>query len=82
MNKIQRQRKRECEEVHEIFEGLNLRQMEHLLWLIADRIEIPHAFNDGVVRGMKIESVGINGSILQVNTDQFANHCDNMKKNG
>lgn len=82
MNKIQRQRKRECEEVHEIFEGLNLRQMEHLLWLIADRIEIPHAFNDGKVRGMKVESIVINGNMLQVNTDHFGNHCDNMKKNG
>tara|TARA_S200002703_G_scaffold159427_1_gene172869 strand:+ start:1513 stop:1764 length:252 start_codon:yes stop_codon:yes gene_type:complete len=79
MNK--RQRKRECEEVHEIYEGLNLRQMEHLLWLISDRIEIPHAFNDGVVREMEIESVVINGGKLGIITDQFKNHCDNMGKN-
>jgi len=79
MNKTKKQIQSEYAYVHEIFEGLNLRQMEHLLWLMSDRIEIPHAFNDGVVRGMKIESCGINGTIIQVNTQEFANHCENVK---
>jgi hypothetical protein len=78
MKPTKEQIRKEFKAVHDIYEGLNLRQMTHLLYLMSDRIEIPHAFNDGKTVGMKIEDVGINGTIIQVNTDCFSNHCENL----
>jgi len=73
----EQKRIKEIQEVHEIYEGLNLRQMEHLLYLMKDRIVIPHAFNDGVCRDMEIDYVAINGAMIGIVTDFFANHLDN-----
>lgn len=70
---------KECEEVHEIYQSLNIRQMAHLIFLMSKHIEIPHAFNDGVVRGMEVSDVFPNGSIIQINTRDFSNHVDNME---
>ena len=79
---IERNQK-EHKKVHKIYEGLNLREMEHLLFLLCERVKIPHAFNDGIVKDMEVENVIINGVYLGIITDQFANHCENTanKKN-
>jgi len=70
----------EFEKVLEIYKDLSLNQMEHLLNLMWKHIEIPH-YQDGVVRSFEVESVCLNGAILQINTDVFANHCNNLNKN-
>jgi len=70
----------EYQEVHEIYEGLNLRQMEHLLFLMSDRIDIPYIDKDGVVNSYKVDSCNINGIHIQLNTDAFAKHCEELDK--
>ncbi len=80
MRVTQKQRQREWEEAVEIYKGLNLRQQKNLLWLLSDKIDIPHAFNDGCIRDLEVNNVVINGTRLGIITDQFANHCENIEK--
>ena len=77
MKQTKQQIRKEYDTVHEVFESLNMRQMTHLLYLMSDMIDIPHAFNDGKVIGMSVVTVGINGNKIQINTDFFTNHMEN-----
>lgn len=70
----------EFKKVLEIYKDLSLNQMEHLLNLMSKHIDIPH-YQDGVIRSFQVESVCLNGATLQINTDVFANHCNNLNKN-
>lgn len=70
----------EFQKVLEIYKDLSLNQMEHLLNLMSKHIEIPH-YQDGVTRSFEVESVCLNGAILQINTDVFANLCIKLNKN-
>ena len=69
----------EFQQVLEIYKDLSLNQMEHLLNLMSKHIDIPH-YEDGVVKSLEVESVYMNGTILQLNTDAFADHCNNLNK--
>lgn len=75
------QKRTRLEEILEFYQGMSLADMETILWMMSDRITIPHAFNDGVTRGMEVESICLNGCEVQINTNIFANHCDNLDGN-
>lgn len=69
----------EFQKVLEIYKDLSLNQMEHLLNLMSKHIDIPH-YQDGVTKSLEVDSVYMNGAILQLNTDAFADYCNNLNK--
>jgi len=69
----------EFQQVLEIYKDLSLNQMEHLLNLMSKHIDIPH-YQDGVTKSLEVDSVYMNGATLQLNTDVFADHCNNLNK--
>lgn len=64
------QRNKEYEVVHEIYESLNLRQMEHLVNLISDRIVVPH-HNGKEIEELEVIGTHINGTVIGLITDKF-----------
>lgn len=69
----------EFQQVLEIYKDLSLNQMEHLLNLMSKHIDIPH-YQDGVTKSLEVDSVYMNGATLQLNTDAFADYCNNLNK--
>lgn len=81
MKPTQKEAKRRFDKIYEMYINMSLRDIETFMWLASEHIEIPHAFDDGVVRGMEVEDLCINGPKIQLNTNYFSNHCENLEKN-
>lgn len=75
MKKSKKEIQKEYELVHEIFEGLNMRQMDHLLHLMSDNILIPH-WNGEELQELKVLTSHINGNKIGLITDQFDKHVN------
>lgn len=69
-----KQRDKEYEVVHEIYESLNLRQMEHLILLMSDRLVVPHYNGEGVEE-LQVISSHINGTQIGLITDKFEEYA-------
>ena len=74
MTKNKKEIQKEYELVHEIYEGLNLRQMDHLLHLMSDRLIIPH-WNGKEIEEHEVLTSHINGNKIGLITDKFDEHA-------
>lgn len=79
MTKNKKQIQKEYELVHEIYEGLNMRQMEHLLHLMSDRIVIPH-WDGEAVQELEVLTSHINGNKIGLITDHFHEHVEEKQE--
>lgn len=70
MVKSKKEIAKEHELVHEIFEGLNLRMMDHLLFLMRGNIVVPH-HNGESVEELEVVTTHINGNKIGLITDKF-----------
>ena len=78
MTKSKKEIQKEYELVHEIYEGLNLRQMDHLLHLMSDRLVIPH-WNGKEIEELDVLTSHINGNKIGLITDKFDEHAQANK---
>ena len=68
----------EFQKALEIYKDLSLNEMLYLLNLMSKHITIPH-YENGVTDTLEVEGVYMNGASLQINTDSFNNHCNQIK---